>query len=442
MTRRETTDSHRWPFWLAGLLVLVAALWVAFSEGHGPAERRSQAVLVTGALSAGGLALLAEWLGERRRQVGAWILVGLRAGALMVAVPELIALRSGLPMDEKLGAAPPQSECPIFYRMPSRLLDEIYLQREGNASWSGKPLTALLKWKRCTDEAYQDEQAFESRYDRDGFRNTDDLRDWDVVVSGDSQVELACLPEPNSITGVLAKRSGLRVKNLGAAGTGMVTQLAYLRHFGRAPSCRDAMIFLSEIDIPEIADEWQRSKSGAPPKRGLQSHSLLLACWHRAGQMLRADAGHSFVNASLRLADGRDQRVSFFPPVSHGSERMTAMEREALHAVLAEFAKAAQDLGLRPWLVLEPSAIRVWHDRLTWLPSAPAEVRNWQPNDAMEVLAQAAVEAGVHTIDLTPVLARATDPGLLFNPIVDKHFTKEGARLIAETLAQALKDPR
>lgn len=427
---------HRWPFWLLAGLVLLVALWVALGEGRTLLERRSQMVLLAGVVMAGAIIMVSSKLkGERWQR---WIVRGLSAGALIFGLPELVAQRTGIAWDVRVGVTAPESECPVFYRMPTRVLNGLYLQREGGLSWSGKPLSALMKWKRCSDEAYADEQAFDSHYDRDGFRNPSDLRDWDVVVIGDSQVELASLPEEKSITGVLAKQSGLRVKNLGTAGTGMLTHLAYLRHFGQAESCRDAVIFLNEHDLTELADEWSRVQAHQPPPQGVQNHSLLLAAWRRLGQTMRSSDGRSFVNAELKGPEGKVVPVSFYPPVSHGSDRMTALERQALAEAMRQFTKAAGELHMRAWLVLEPSALRVWHGRLAFQAGAAAEVRDWQPNDAMEVMRRAAEAAGVNVIDLTPPLSAAVDRGLLFNPILDKHLTSLGAEVVADTIAAAL----
>ncbi|MBL9143726.1 MAG: hypothetical protein JNM99_08595 [Verrucomicrobiaceae bacterium] len=427
---------HRWPFWLLAGLVILAALWVAVGDGHTLHERRSQAALWAGGAIASAIMLMSSRLhGERWQR---WIVRGLSAGALIFGLPELVAQRTGIAWDVRLGVTAPESECPVFYRMPTRVLDGLYLQREGGLSWSGKPLSALMKWKRCSDEAYAGEQAFDSHYDRDGFRNLADLRDWDVVVVGDSQVELASLPEEKSITGVLAKQSGLRVKNLGTAGTGMLTHLAYLRHFGRAESCRDAILFLNEHDLTELADEWSRVQAHQPPPQGVQNHSLLLAAWRRLGQTMRSSEGRSFLNAELKGPEGRVVPVSFYPPVSHGSDRMTALERQALAEAMSQFAELAHQLHMRAWLVLEPSALRVWHGRLAFRAEASAEVRGWQPNDAMEVMRRAAEAAGVDVIDLAPPLSAAVDRGLLFNPILDKHLTSLGAEVVADTIAAAL----
>ena len=432
--------SRRWPFWLLAGLVLLASIWVAMGEGHSLLERRSQVVLSLGVAMAAALA----WVGKRIRgdRWQQWIVRGLSMGALVIGLPELIAQRTGIAWDAKLGVTAPEHECPVFYRMPTRVLDGLYLQREGGISWSGKPLSALMKWKRCSDDAYAGEQAFESRYDRDGFRNADDLRDWDVVVIGDSQVELASLPSEQSITGLLAKHSGLRVKNLGTASTGMLTHLAYLRHFGRAASCRDTIVFLNEHDLTELADEWIRVQANQPPPKGVQNHSLLLAAWHRLGQVMRAKEGRSFVNAELRGPGGKAVPVSLFPPVSHGSDLMTALEREALAGAMKQFAKLAGELKMRAWLAMEPSALRIWHGRLAFHAGAPAEVRDWQPNDALDVMRRAAVDAGVQVIDLESPLSAAVDRGLLFNPIIDKHLTNIGAQVVADALGEAIHPAR
>lgn len=121
---------------------------------------------------------------------------------------------------------------------------------------------------------------------------------------------------------------------------------------------------------------------------------------------------------------------------------MTALEREALAGAMKQFAKLAGELKMRAWLAMEPSALRIWHGRLAFHAGAPAEVRDWQPNDALDVMRRAAVDAGVQVIDLEPPLSAAVDRGLLFNPIIDKHLTNIGAQVVADALGEAIHPAR
>ena len=144
------------------------------------------------------------------------------------------------------------------------------------------------------------------------------------------------------------------------------------------------------------------------------------------------------MNAELTGPDGKAVPVSFYPPVSHGSDRMAALERQALAEAMRQFAELAGELKMRAWLVLEPSALRVWHGRVSFHAGASPEVRDWQPNDALEVMRRAAEIEGVQVIDLTLPLSAAADRGLLFNPILDKHLTSLGAQVVSDAIATAL----
>jgi hypothetical protein len=65
-----------------------------------------------------------------------------------------------------------------------------------------------------------DEAVSTIRYDGDGFRNPQDLDDWDLVVIGDSIVESGYLPYDALLTTQLGRLLDARVKNGGVSYTG------------------------------------------------------------------------------------------------------------------------------------------------------------------------------------------------------------------------------
>lgn len=87
----------------------------------------------------------------------------------------------------------------------------------------------MLELSGGLDEAYRNERPVTVAYDEQGFRNPDDLIDWDIVVVGDSFVELGYLPYEDLYTTRLGRLLGCRVKNLGCSYTGPFTYDYYLK---------------------------------------------------------------------------------------------------------------------------------------------------------------------------------------------------------------------
>ena len=87
----------------------------------------------------------------------------------------------------------PGRDVPIYYRRPIFHAGEGVFRRPGPASWHGKVLTAFMRTRGASELWYADERPVVVEYDALGFRNPTDLTNWEVVVTGDSFVELGFL---------------------------------------------------------------------------------------------------------------------------------------------------------------------------------------------------------------------------------------------------------
>ena len=70
------------------------------------------------------------------------------------------------------------------------------------------------------------------RYDRNGFRNSVDLQQADIVVIGDSYIEGYMTPESKLATTLLGQLQGKTVANLGHSGYGPQQELVVLKRYG------------------------------------------------------------------------------------------------------------------------------------------------------------------------------------------------------------------
>jgi hypothetical protein len=75
-------------------------------------------------------------------------------------------------------------------------------------------------------------EPFELKYDKNGFRNDEDLTRADIAVIGDSYVESPMLPTSMLATTRLAKLIQTTVANLGQSGYGPQQELAVLKRLG------------------------------------------------------------------------------------------------------------------------------------------------------------------------------------------------------------------
>ena len=326
-----------------------------------------------------------------------------------------------------------------------------FFRRPGPAAWTGRPVTSAMRLGGYADADAGDEEITVT-YDRDGFRNPEDLRDWEIAVVGDSFTEAGTVTQDELYTTILGRELGQRVRNLGVSFTGPLSQTYFLQHFGKAPSAKHAVLaFFEGNDLQD-----------------LQREVKLREAYH-AGQVVKAPSRldelppqSSFVRAVgtwLGLLLSRSEKpkppelvngefvggaapvpmtLDFIPP---SSSDVSPALRESLDRALGGFAQTAREQGMKPWLLYIPSKRRALDGRLRFLPSATPEMAGWKPTDLPQWVAGLAEAHGITVVDATPALAAEAQRGVLpYNAIFDTHLNPAGHRAVAKTLADAMRD--
>lgn len=338
------------------------------------------------------------------------------------------------------------SETPIYYQMPREPSGAIYFRRAGPAVWRGKVIsTQLANWNAIDAEtAYEGEEPIEVHYDENGFRNPDDLADWEVVVVGDSFVELGYLGYDQLFTTLLANFLGVRVKNLGVSYTGAFSHIHYLKTYGVSPSTRQAaLVFFEGNDLVDLMREKSQfdnyRRTGRREYRRVEERkqtSILEAVVER---LSGPDSDRRVRNALfVRGSDTIPITVSYSPPGSRELERETV---ETIEEAIRGWAVAARCHGLVPWLVFMPAKRRVLHGNVRFLDNARADLVEWRPTDLPNFIASIALRNGVTFIDVTDALVEGVRHGPLpYNGLFDTHLSAKGSRIVAETIAAAMRD--
>ena len=373
------------------------------------------------------------------------LLLVLASTAVCVLVVE--GVFRGIRFDFEAGQEQAYEAYPIFYRQPREPLGEVYFHRHGPAAWTGNVLATAFRLDGGLDDAYAEEAARTITYDREGFRNPDDLEGWDLIVGGDSFVELGHLPYDDLFTTRLGRLLGARVKNLGASYSGPLTYAAFLKHFGAAPEARHAlMVFFEGNDLIDARREAEALRTfettGQRPYRRFEKQSSFLKAAYRfLRRLTRGDFQHkrSFQHALFLTPDG-EQPVSFSYTPSR-SDQIPDDAQAALNRALAAWTTTARALGMRPWLVYMPCKRRVLDGPLRFLEDAPEDLAAWRPTDLPAFMQQLADRHAMAFIDVTPALVRETRQGrLTYNALWDTHLNRHGASVVAQTLAEALRE--
>ena len=394
----------------------------------------------------GGIALVAGLLKGGLLQRG---VAGLMKLALTTAITfgaaEGACRVIGIDFNELLGARKANEAFPIYFRLPAHPSGEVYFTRDPGSSWTGKPLQTLLKNHRSTDVAYTDEAELTISYSREGFRKPDDLKDWDIAVVGDSFTESGYLPEKTLFTGVAAEKLGKRVKNLGITNSGTFAQTHYLEAYGKAPSCKTAVLaFFEGNDLDdnkrELLERERFRTSGEKPDHSIARQSSLLKTIMnlvRDAKKIRL-SDRSYVNAFFKSGDKEiPVTIADAPP---SKAEMSADLSKALLLALDEYAAASTKAGMKAHLLYIPCKRRVMHGHLRQVNDYPQP--DWQPGDLPEHIQAECEKRGIAFINATPALTAAAAQGqACFNTIYDTHLDAAGHQIIGDVLAKALTAP-
>lgn len=286
------------------------------------------------------------------------------------------------------------------------------------------------------------------KYDKNGFRNDQDIASAEVVVLGDSYVEAMMTPSAEILTTRLAELQGKPVVNLGQSGFGPQQEYIVLQRYGVPLHPRTIIwVFYEGNDLDDAYRYEERV-------------SLLGSIWGSLNSTWERSFTRSLLIASLGLVRGctPDQRVARNYGIAldeNGQERkmyfsdglrvasLTPQELSGL-VKTGEAIKAAYELaereGARFVVAFAPTKFRVYHDIAKFGGESPAA--SWLLNDLPDRLRGVVAEISreIQYLDLTPVLKDAARANQLVFLLDDTHWGVAGHRVVAEALDKALRN--
>ena len=330
-------------------------------------------------------------------------------------------------------------EHPIYYRWAIVPAGEIFNRRPGPDSWTGQVLRTGMRAEGVIDDAYADETPVTITYDVTGFRNPDGLADWELVVAGDSFVELGYLPYEDLFSTLAGKQLNLRVKNLGLCHSGPLTYTYFVNQFGRAPGLRHVVFSFFEgndlLDLQrETADLKRFREAGRREERTFAPQSSFLIALKTLARPQRIRSQNAHFTAAGRSLP---VTVKYIVPAEAD---LTPDQRRMLESALDGWAESARSAGARPWLLYMPCKHRVLHQHLRYDDNAKLWLTSWRPTDLPQFVRRLAEERGIAVIDPTSALTDAANAGNVpYNLIWDTHLNREGSRIVADAIVQALR---
>ena len=334
-------------------------------------------------------------------------------------------------------------EIPIYYRLATVHAGDGVLRRPGPMSWTGQVLRAYMRMHGTNDAPYANEPTIVADYDPQGFRNPTNLVDWEVVVAGDSFVELGYLPYDDLFTTMAGKQLGVRVKNLGVSGTGPISQTLYLKQYGKAASTKDAVMCFFEgndgMDMHREIDAVVRFRTEGVPAEFRPKNSLLKAAADKWFGVATPPPPRFPVVPNALLTSAVPARAMTVYGRAVGWDKLTIWDNYAIVYTLKSFRDTARQMGMRPWLMYIPDSHRVFHGMIHYS-NTNTLVAKFQFADFAGGLGQLCAELDIKFINTYPTLRREAEAGRVpYNLIGDTHFNLEGSRVVANVLADSLK---
>jgi len=422
----------------AGSFLVVAAVAADFVMGKTPDWGQQQTV----ALTMGGLIVL---FGVTiRRGVLARSTTNLCLSMLSIFIFISMAEVFFSLIEFDFGEARAWKATPVYYRQPVVPTGEVYFRRPGPEDWTGQVLNTFMTQRHVSPNPYEQEPIISVHYDSKGFRNPDGLADWEIAVAGDSFTELGYLEDKRLFTTILGEMLGVKVKNLGTAYTGPLTQVSYLKDYGRSANLRDVVIvFFEGNDIADLSREYESllrwRDSGQRDYREFGRQSSLLNYLNSSVERIAVrEPDRNYVTAYYpSRPSGIPITFSYTPP---GRSGLSAGVIRQLDVFFRSYADFGAESKLRLWLAYMPSKRRVLHGHVEFADDAPSHVKAWEPSDLPELIAELCSRFGIGFIDLTTALAHETKSSgnLQFNSMLDTHLNASGSLIVAVELAKAI----
>lgn len=292
-------------------------------------------------------------------------------------------------------------------------------------------------------------EPFELKYDKNGFRNEDDLSNADIAVIGDSYIDSQMLPGSMLATTRLATLTRKTVANLGQSGYGPQQELAVLKRYALPLHPKSVVwVFYEGNDLGDAEryknkTSLQKSYWDAVERVWDRSFTRNSLSW-LTGVFLGCSpvqAAKEVITPAVVVDREQNKHVVYLKGRSK-SAGLTKQELDALQTTVATIEEAyhlVRNDGGRFLVAFAPTAFRVYHD-IADFKEAGEDVTQWDLNDLPDRLRMmiSKISPDIRYLDLTTALKSAARENILVFLPDDTHWSSEGNRVVAEALAEAL----
>ncbi len=290
-------------------------------------------------------------------------------------------------------------------------------------------------------------------YDQNGFRNSSEKESYDLIVLGDSYMDVGHT-EQDTFSKRLEKHANLTAMNLGQGWYGPFQYPEVLKKYGLAKKPKVALFCFFEGNDLRDVQEYIRWKNGGnyyhfnlTSKNFL--HRYILALRSLAGfgkkklrEAVRANSHADLANIRLRNKDYK-AIIHYRANEKQAVEILRSQEGEGLRRLIEEFKDICETRHITPLIVFIPTKSHIyaeWTDGKSgerWLAARAGEIRN--KANVEKAVGQICEEVGIPFINLTPLYESLAREGVLLYYPFDTHWNSEGRETAARFVARELK---
>jgi len=289
---------------------------------------------------------------------------------------------------------------------------------------------------------------FEWHGDRNGFRNSRDLRRAPVVLIGDSFIDGYKVAQEEVCSSRLGEILGVDICNLGQCDYGLAQELVVLRRLAVKLRPRVVVWFFCEGNDLQLIEEYRAAvgdwEAYVGRVDGSWPRSFCCGVRNRVEQWLEAQ----FVpdldevrrnSAPLRAEIPGDSVTMYFGAGPHYVSRdYEASLLNETQDVLREAQAICDGNDIRFLVAMIPVRFRVYRDLCEFAEDSP--LAECEPNDTPQRLRRRCRDARIKYLDLTLTLKAAAQEGKLVYLADDDHWSPEGHAVVAEEIAGYIRE--
>lgn len=290
-------------------------------------------------------------------------------------------------------------------------------------------------------------QPYSADYDKNGFRNARPEGKADVIVLGDSYMEVG-LSNDDTFAAHLEKVSGLPVANYGMGWYGPFQYLEVLKRYGLQHQPRAAIFsFFEGNDLRDTRDYMSRETSGGYYEFNRYSGNFFLRFY-----LCLRDTAKKIVKFLARRWDPRGAEINLSGNLFHSvfvypvdtrtqSELESSPEIQNLDGILKEFKETCAAKNILPVILFIPSTAHVYlpHAQAPGISKTSIELQKERRGEVEKTIEAAARKNGISWISLTPAFEKAAADGKFVYYETDTHWDTEGRKIAAREVSDFLK---